>query len=278
MQTLHVPELLAPRHVLREIVAHKVLEVEQRKAKLPLSELCVDRAPAPRDFLGALQQKLPRPHLIAEVKKASPSKGLICHDFDPVQIAQVYTKAGATCISVLTDEQFFQGSFDNLARVRHCTDVPLLCKEFIIDPYQIYLGRASGADAVLLIAAILPNSTLQRLLQCTEALGMDALVEVHTLEELDRVMSVPEVKLIGINNRDLESFQVDLATTQNLLAKRKERLKQWGITIVSESGLNTADDLALVKQAGADAALIGESLVKQPDLEQAVTRLLHQPF
>jgi indole-3-glycerol phosphate synthase len=268
--------LLAPRHVLREIVAHKVQELEQRRAQRSLTQLKVQNAPTPKDFLGALQRKISRSHLIAEVKKASPSKGLICRDFDPVKIAQAYTRGGATCISVLTDEQFFQGSFENLARVRQCTDLPLLCKEFIIDPYQIYLARENGADAILLIAAILPNSTLQSFLQCAQSLGMDALVEVHTLDELDRVMQIPEVKLIGINNRNLESFQVDLATTQELLAKRKERLQHWGVTIVSESGLYTADDLATVHQVGADAVLIGESLVKQPDLETAVRRLLHK--
>jgi indole-3-glycerol phosphate synthase len=275
MQTLQAPELLAPRHVLREIVAHKIQEVEQRKTQRPLSELQVNQAPTPRDFLGALQQKSSRSHLIAEVKKASPSKGLICRDFDPVKIAQAYTKGGATCLSVLTDEQFFQGSFENLARVRQCTDLPLLCKEFIIDSYQIYLARATGADAILLIASILPNATLQAFLQCARSLGMDALVEVHTLDELDRVMQIPEVDLIGINNRNLENFHIDLATTQDLLAKRKEQLKQWGMTIVSESGLYTAEDLAIVKQAGADAVLVGESLVKQPDLERAIAQLMH---
>ncbi len=273
----YVADVIEPRHVLREIVAHKVQELEYRKAKLPLIELQkqVNGAPNPRDFLGALQQKSARPHLIAEVKKASPSKGLICPNFDPIKIAEAYTNGGATCLSVLTDEQFFQGSFENLQRVRQSTDLPLLCKEFVIDPYQLYLARASGADAVLLIAAILPDASLQSFLQLAQALGMSALVEVHTLEELDRVMSLPEVQLIGINNRNLEDFTMDLGTTQRLLAKRGERLKHWGVTIVSESGLYTADDLAVVKRAGADAVLVGESLVKQPDLELAVKRLLH---
>lgn len=270
-------EIITPRHVLREIVAHKVQELEHRKVQLPLIKLQkqVDRAPATRNFLGALQQESSRPHLIAEVKKASPSKGLICPNFDPVKIAQAYTRSGATCLSVLTDEPFFQGSFENLARVRKQTHLPLLCKEFIIDLYQIYLARAKGADAILLIAAILPNATLQVFLQLAKTLGMTALVEVHTLAELDRVLQIPEMQLIGINNRNLENFTLDLATTQHLLAVRGTQLKQRGITIVSESGLYTADDLAFVKQAGADAVLVGESLVKQPDLELAVKRLLH---
>lgn len=269
--------LLSPRHVLREIVAHKVQELESRKAQLPFSELLqrVEYAPPVRNFLGALQQPSNRPHLIAEVKKASPSKGLICPNFDPIRIAQSYAQSGATCISVLTDEQFFQGSFENLARVRKHVDLPLLCKEFVIDPYQIYLARTKGADAVLLIAAILPNTTLQSFLQLAQSLGMTALVEVHTLEELDRVMSIPEVQLVGINNRNLEDFTLTLEVTRSLLSKRGDQLKQWGVTIVSESGLYTAADLDFVKQAGADAVLVGESLVKQPNIESAVKQLLH---
>ncbi len=283
MQNLHprpedysAAELMTPRHVLREIVAHKVQELKHRTAHLSFSALQQQayQAPTPRDFLGALQQKSERSHLIAEVKKASPSKGVICPDFNPVKIAQAYTRSGATCISVLTDKQFFQGSFENLRRIRQHTDLPLLCKEFIIDPYQIYLARAKGADAILLIAAILPNSTLRSFFQIAQSLGMSALVEVHTLAELDRVMQIPELHLIGINNRNLEDFTLDLATTQELLAVRGRQLKQRGITIVSESGLYTAADLAFVKQAGADAVLVGESLVKHPDLEQAVQRLL----
>ncbi|HTL89602.1 MAG TPA: indole-3-glycerol phosphate synthase TrpC [Leptolyngbya sp.] len=270
-------EVLSPRHVLREIVAHKVRELEQRKLQLPLLELQpqIKRSPESRNFLGALQQPQSRPHLIAEVKKASPSKGLICANFDPVKIAQAYTNGGATCLSVLTDEPFFQGSFENLQRVRQQTHLPLLCKEFIIDPYQLFLARANGADAVLLIAALLPNTTLQLFFQLAQTLGMDALVEVHTLAELDRVLQIPELQLIGINNRNLEDFTLDLSTTQAILEQRGEQLKQRGITIVSESGLYTAADLAFVKQAGADAVLVGESLVKQPNLEQAVKQLLH---
>jgi indole-3-glycerol phosphate synthase len=268
---------IPPRHILREIVLHKFQEVERRAAQLPLEDVQyqVNMAPALRDFLGALRQPSAQPHLIAEVKKASPSKGIICTNFDPIKIAQAYDRGGATCLSVLTDEHFFQGSFENLRRIRQHTVLPLLCKEFIIDVYQLYLARANGADAVLLIAAILSNSMLQEFLQLARHLGMSALVEVHTLAELDRVLTIPEVQLIGINNRNLEDFTLDLATTQRLLAKRRNQLNRWGITIVSESGFYTAADLAFVAQAGASAVLVGESLVKQSDLEQAVQRLLH---
>jgi indole-3-glycerol phosphate synthase len=178
---------------------------------------------------------------------------------------------------VLTDEKFFHGSFENLRVIRKSVALPLLCKEFIIDPYQIYLARVNGADAVLLIAAILSDEVLQDFQQIAQHLGMTALVEVHTLGELDRVLALPNVKLIGINNRNLENFIVDLATTQSLLAERLERLKFLGITVVSESGLYTSADLATVAESGADAVLIGESLVKPTDVEQSVRRLLNFP-
>lgn len=264
-----------PRHILEEIVWHKQEEVALRREQLPLEvvQQQVSDAPWAQNFLLALQQSSIRPSLIAEVKKASPSKGVIRADFDPVKIAQSYERGGAACLSVLTDEKFFQGSFDNLRAVRKSVALPLLCKEFIIDPYQIYLARATGADAVLLIAAILSDKDLQEYLQIVHSLGMNALVEVHTLAELDRVLKLDDVRLVGINNRNLENFIVDLKTTQQLLAERREQLQSLGITIVSESGLHTSADLAFVVESGADAVLIGESLVKQTDLEQAVLNL-----
>lgn len=267
-----------PRHILEEIVWHKEQEVAQMWEDLPLADLQhqVTDAPSPRDFLIALQQNRPtRPSLIAEVKKASPSKGVIRADFDPVAIAQAYSRGGAACLSVLTDEKFFQGSFNNLRAIRQHVTLPLLCKEFVIDPYQIYLARAAGADAVLLIAAILSDLDLQHFLQIVHSLGMNALVEVHTLAELDRVLALKDLRLVGINNRNLENFTVDLGTTQQLLAQRREQLQNLGITVVSESGLYTSADLALVAEAGAHAVLIGESLVKQTNLEQAVFSLLN---
>ena len=267
----------SPRHILEKIVWHKQQEITQMHRNLPLAELQdrVSNAPSPRDFPLALQQSSSQLSLIAEVKKASPSKGVIRADFDPVEIAQAYERGGAACLSVLTDRKFFQGSFDNLVAIRQRVELPLLCKEFIIDPYQIYLARVAGADAVLLIAAILSDQQLQEFLQVIQNLGMNALVEVHTLAELDRVLALSGVRLVGVNNRNLEDFTVDIGTTQQLLTKRREQLHKLDITLVSESGLYTPADLALVAEAGARTVLIGESLVKQTDLEQAVSSLIN---
>jgi len=271
------PNSVPTKPILQEIFDYKLKEVAQRKKDLPLATIQekVLTAPKTRNFLQALQQNNRKPSLIAEVKKASPSKGTIRADFDPVMIAKAYERAGADCLSVLTDNKFFQGSFDNLRRIREQVKLPLLCKEFIIDAYQIYLARANGADAVLLIAAMRSNLEIANYLQLTRELGMISLVEVHTLEEIDRVLTLPGLQLIGINNRNLQDFTVSLETTQNLLNERWEKISSRGITIVSESGLHTSDDLAFVAEAGAGAVLVGESLVKQPDLEQAIWNLLN---
>lgn len=268
----------APQHILEEIVWQKEVEVDQMRERVPLVELQkqVLSAPAPRDFLAALQQSAAKPAVIAEVKKASPSKGVIREDFDPVAIAQAYQQAGAACVSVLTDVKFFQGSFENLARVRAAIDLPVLCKEFIIYPYQIYLARSQGADAALLIASILSDKDLQYFVKIINALNMTALIEVHTLEELDRVLALEGVTLIGINNRNLQDFSVDLQTTCQLLTARRSQLEERGIQVVSESGLHTSQDLEVVAAAGASAVLIGESLVKQADPAQALKQLLGQ--
>ncbi|MGK7871983.1 MAG: indole-3-glycerol phosphate synthase TrpC [Xenococcaceae cyanobacterium] len=269
-----VPEA-EPRNILEEIVWHKETEVDKMRDRLPLLELRkqVENLPPVRDFKAALRQGKTKPALIAEVKKASPSKGVIREDFNPVAIAESYQQGGASCLSVLTDEKFFQGSFEYLALVRQAVDLPLLCKEFVIYPYQIYLARAKGADAILLIAAILSDRDLQYFVKITNALGMTPLIEVHTLWELDRVLAVEGVTLVGINNRNLEDFSVDLQTTCQLLESRGETLRKLGIQVVSESGLHAKTDLSLVKQAGADAVLIGESLVKQPDPARAIAAL-----
>lgn len=264
-----------PRHILEEIVWHKEQEVEKRRELIPLLELqkAVKNSKPPRDFLAALKNSDRFPALIAEVKKASPSKGVICADFNPVKIAKAYEKGGANCLSVLTDEKFFQGSFENLALVRQAVDLPLLCKEFIIYPYQIYLARSKGADAVLLIAAILSDRDLQYFLKIIQLLGMTALIEVHTLEEMDRVLALDGVNLIGINNRNLENFTVSLQTTAELLRAKAQILAERDILIVSESGLHTPEDVATVQKAGASAILVGESLVKQADPTQAIAEL-----
>lgn len=264
-----------PNNILEEIVWHKEVEVEKMRDRLPLLELRqqIEDAAPPRDFSGNLRHATTSPALIAEVKKASPSKGVIKADFAPVAIAKAYEQGGASCLSILTDEKFFQGSFDNLSLVRQAVDLPLLCKEFVIYPYQIYLARAKGADAVLLIAAILEDKDLNYFVKITKALGMIPLIEVHTLEELDRVLAINGVELIGINNRNLEDFSVNLLTTGELIAARKTILEQRNILVVSESGLHTSDDLKTVKEAGAKAVLIGESLIKQDNIEQAISNL-----
>ena len=266
-----------PQNILEEIVWHKEVEVDKMRDRLPLMKLRqqVTTVEPPKDFLGALRNGKTNPALIAEVKKASPSKGIIRADFNPAAIAKDYEIAGASCLSVLTDSKFFQGSFDNLSLVRQTVDLPLLCKEFIIYPYQIYFARAKGADAVLLIAAILTDQDLKYFVKIVQSVGMTPLIEVHTLEELDRVLAIDGVSLVGINNRNLQDFSVSLSTTKDILAARKDVLQEQNILVVSESGLHTAKDLDFVKDAGAGAVLIGESLVKQSDIQGAVKGLFY---
>lgn len=265
-----------PRNILEKIIWHKNTEVDQLRERLPLARLqqaIALQSPA-LDFRAALTQSPQPVALIAEVKRASPSRGILRQDFDPVQIARAYESAGASCLSVLTDAQFFQGSGEYLRQIRAEVSLPLLCKEFILYPYQILWARSLGADAVLLIAAILTDADLGYLLRLVQKLGMTALIEVHTLGELDRVLALPNVTLVGINNRDLTTFAVTLETTQGILEARGEQLRQRGITVVSESGLFTYGDLCQVKDWGVRAVLVGEALVKAPDPAQATRSLL----
>lgn len=264
-----------PQNILEKIVWQKEKEVTKLRQRLPLADLQreVLSAPPTRDFLEALQQSDRTPALIAEVKKASPSRGVIREDFDPVAIAQAYEAAGATCLSVLTDEPFFQGSFDYLAAVRAATEIPVLCKEFIIYPYQMYLARVKGADAVLLIAAILSDEDLRYFTKIAHALGMRALVEVHTLAELDRVLAIEPINLIGINNRNLETFVTTLDTTEQLLTQRREQIQTRQLFVVSESGIQNPVDVAAVQSSGAQGILVGESLMRQDDLGDAIAAL-----
>ncbi len=269
-------ESVRSHNFLEEIFSHKQEEVLQLQQHYNPQDLQsqVQKASPCRSFQQALQQSNQQPSLIAEVKKASPSRGIIRADFEPVAIAQAYQRAGANCLSVLTDTRFFQGSFDNLQRIRQAVDLPLLCKEFIIDPVQIYLARLAGADAVLLIASMLSVERLGELLCLIQALGMEALVEVHDLAELDAILSIPSLRLVGINNRNLATFNVDLNTTQTILADRSDVLKNRGITAISESGLSDRAQLDRVVSWGVDAVLVGEALIKQPDIEGAVHRLM----
>ncbi|NEQ44418.1 MAG: indole-3-glycerol phosphate synthase TrpC [Leptolyngbya sp. SIOISBB] len=264
-----------PQNILEKIVWQKEKEITRLRNQMPLADLQreVLSAPPTRDFLAALQQSDRAPALIAEIKKASPSRGVIRTDFDPVTIAQAYQAAGAACLSVLTDETFFQGSFDYLAAVRKATNIPLLCKEFIVYPYQMYLARVKGADAVLLIAAILSNEDLRYFTKIAQALGMRALVEVHTLAELDRVLAIEAIQLIGINNRNLETFVTSLDTTEQLLEQRRGQIQAKELFIISESGIQKPADVTAVQRSGAQGILVGESLMRQDDLVQAIAAL-----
>ncbi|KAF8410878.1 hypothetical protein HHK36_003415 [Tetracentron sinense] len=254
-----------PRNILEEIIWNKGTEVSQAlsdpfKERMPLSMLkkALENAPPVRDFVGALKASHLRtglPGLIAEVKKASPSRGVLREDFDPVQIADAYEKGGAACLSVLTDEKYFQGSFNNLEAIRNAgVKCPLLCKEFIIDAWQIYYARTKGADAILLIAAVLPNLDIRYMTKICKMLGLAALVEVHNEMEMDRVLGIDGIELIGINNRDLETFDFDLSNTKKLLeGERGQMIRQKDIIVVGESGLFTPDHIAYVQEAGVKA-------------------------
>ncbi|CAL5068339.1 unnamed protein product [Urochloa decumbens] len=269
-----------PRNILEKIVWDKDAEVSQMKERRPLYMLKgpLEAAPPARDFVGALKASYGQtglPALIAEVKKASPSRGVLREDFDPVQIAQAYEKNGAACLSVLTDEKYFQGSFNNLEAIRNAgVQCPLLCKEFIVDAWQLYYARSKGADAVLLIAAVLPDLDIKYMLKICKILGMAALVEVHDEREMDRVLGIDGVQLIGINNRNLETFEVDISNTKKLLeGERGQMIAQKDIIVVGESGLFTPDHISFVQNAGVKAVLVGESLIKQEDPGKAIAGL-----
>lgn len=265
-----------PRHILEQILWEKDREITAARERVPLEKLKqqVAELPATRDFLAALRASCRKPAVIAEVKKASPSKGVIREDFDPEAIAKGYAAGGASCLSVLTDKQFFQGGFEVLVQVRQAVDLPLLCKDFILSPYQLFQARAAGADAALLIAAILTDADLAYLLKVARGLGLAVLVEVHDAEEMERVLALEGVQLIGINNRDLSTFTVDLATTEQLMARFGDRIRERGILLVSESGLFDRDDLDRAVTAGADAVLVGEALMRQPDVTAALETLI----
>jgi indole-3-glycerol phosphate synthase len=268
-----------PQNILEKIVWHKELEIAQIESGdmfpglLDKIEEEINNAPPTRDFRAALVQSPTKPALIAEVKKASPSKGIIKQDFDPVAIAQAYERGGATCLSVLTDAEFFQGSFQNLSLIRQAVNLPLLCKEFVIDPLQVAIARIHGADAVLLIAAILADYDLVHLLECIHAMNMTALVEVHTAPELERVLRLDGVQVVGINNRDLETFKVDLNTTKGLMSGLTSDIRQ-NILWVGESGISTNVDLEFLATCGVGAVLVGESLIEQNDIAAAVQTLI----
>ena len=239
----------------------QILDVKQKEVARLLPRVAHLRAAALqrnefRGFAAALDRGHDALGLVAEGKKASPSAGVIAADFDPVAIAQAYEAAGAHCVSVLTDEQFFQGRLSHLTRIREATNLPCLRKDFIIHEAQIFEASVAGADCILLIVAALEQSELDRLYRTAETLQMDVLVEVHTAEELDRALDLG-AKLIGINNRNLHTFEVNLATTEELSAEAPD-----DVLLVSESGLKTGADAQRVFDAGCNAILVGESLMR----------------
>jgi indole-3-glycerol phosphate synthase len=278
-------------NILDTIVEQKKREVAQLPARIiaagDLRDAMLEHGER-RDFLAALRKPKVGPvALIAEVKKASPSAGVICQDFDPVRIAKDYEAAGASCLSVLTDEQFFQGSLDYLRQIRAAVKLPLLRKDFIIDERQILEAIEWGADAILLIVAILSDEQLQRFHSLAAEAGLAVLVEVHDEAELERAQKIG-AELIGVNNRDLKSFKVDLATTEFLAAKMEDgRLKmaktpapssilhpRSSPLLVAESGIHTHADVERLARCGAKAILVGESLVKHGDIQSKVRELL----
>lgn len=257
--------------VLKKIIDYKQGEVAAAKARVGLAELQarVGDCPPVRGFLAALRatDSAGRTAIIAEVKKGSPSKGLIRADFDPVAIAESYEANGASCLSVLTDEHFFFGHLDFLAKIRNKVSIPLLRKDFIFDAYQIYEARAAGADAVLLIAAVLELGRLREFIALAGELSLDVLLEVHDERELEMALAT-DCPLLGINNRNLHTFVTDLGTTERLCAQMPpDRFT------VAESGINSRDDVVRLHRAGARAFLVGESLMREADFGRKLREL-----
>ena len=255
--------------ILDTIIAHKQKELQIEAEQVPLATLkskLANLLPT-KDFRAAIAQS-GNINLIAEVKKKSPSKGIIREDFDPIQIAETYAKNGAAAISVLTDVRFFDGRLDYLSSIRQVVDVPLLRKDFTIDPYHIYQARVAGADAILLIVAALTKDQLREFMDIAESLSLASLVEVHTDTELEIALDVG-AEIIGINNRDLRTFHTDLATTFSL-----QEFLPTGKVVVSESGIYTRADVESLREAGVNAILVGESLMRSPDIGEQVRKLI----
>lgn len=257
--------------VLTRIIDRKHEEVAERQARKSVAALRDDiaSAPAPRGFVQAMASKLAagQSAVIAEVKKASPSKGVIREDFHPAEIARSYERGGAACLSVLTDTDFFQGSEAYLQQARAACSLPVIRKDFIVDPYQVYEARAIGADCILLIVAALDDARMAELNALAIELGMDVLIEVHNAEELERSLPLGN-RLVGINNRNLHNFDTSLETTYSLLAQiGDERI------VVTESGIHTADDVAVMREHGVDAFLVGEAFMRADEPGERLSEL-----
>ncbi len=266
--------------ILDEILQRTRADVLDRRARVPLTDLkrrCRD-CPPPRDMRGALRRaaggdgrRAGPIRVVAEVKKASPSRGLIRPDFSPGDLARSYADAGAHALSVVTDAPFFHGSLAHLGAVRQAVDLPILRKDFHVDPYQLWEARAAGADAVLLIAAALAPAELMELADLAGELDLAVLAEVHTREELERVLE-SGARLVGINNRDLQTFRVSLQTTFDLLPHVPPE-----VILLSESGISRPEEVARLASAGVDGILVGEGLLRHPDVGQALQRLVGGP-
>lgn len=260
--------------ILQKILHTKQEEIALRSAQRSLQQLAADAANASpvRGFLKSMQQRLAMgdPAIIAEIKKASPSKGVIRADFDPPAIARSYEQGGAACLSVLTDAQYFQGSEAYLQATRSACLLPVIRKDFIVDPYQVYEARAIGADCILLIVAALTDAQMKDLYALTTDLGMDALIEVHDRDELERALRL-NAPLIGINNRNLRTFATSLQTTIDLLSDVPEE-----VLLVTESGIHTQADVRLMREHGVHAFLVGEAFMRADDPGEELNKLFFQ--
>lgn len=253
--------------ILNEILQNKREELETKNKKMPLEILKekILSLEVERDFEGVL--KAPGLSLIAEIKKASPSRGVMREDFDPVELARIYTKSGVSAVSVLTDSRYFQGSLDDLRKVRAETSLPILRKDFILEAYQVYESKVYGADALLLISSILEGRELRKLTELCHKLGLCALVEIRSEEDLKKALKAG-AQVIGMNNRDLKTFQVDISATERLI-KEIPREK----VIVSESGISTREDVVWLKGLGVDAILVGEVLMRSKNIKVKIAEL-----
>ena len=266
--------VLAAGGILERIVEAKSRRLEEAKRRTPLEQLAeqalaIDNSATRRSLAEALG-RTDRVNIIAEIKQRSPSKGIICEDFDPVRIAVGYANAGAAALSVLAEEDFFGGSLEHLKAIRERVTVPLLRKDFIFDQYQLYESVVAGADAVLLIVAILEDEPLAKLIELTRKLGLESLVEVHSGDEMRRAAEAGAA-IVGVNNRDLTTFNVDLRTSIELAADAPK-----GATLVSESGINTGSDIRRLRSAGFNAFLVGEHLMKASEPGEALRRLIDE--